>query len=256
MKAVILAAGRGTRIQSVSNGTPKCLLRFGSDTILDYQIRNLWEAGISDIAIVVGHAQELIRTHIAGRYPGERGLFEFIVNPRYQSTNNIYSLWMARQWVAGDPFLCSNADVLYHPNIVVPAVRTEADVSMIIDPEWRDETMKVIIRDGHIVRMNKAITQREFSGTYIGITTFSRPACALLFYKIGKLIDQGRVNEFFNVAVEHLIPHGIKIGYTSTEGLPWAEIDDPNDFLFAKGSVYPLIPPIGVNLEPHRQMAA
>ena len=242
MKAVILAAGRGTRISSVSKGVPKCLLRFGEETILDYQLSALLKAGVTDFALVVGHQMEMIVEHVAHRYSHLWDSFTFISNPRFATTNNIYSLWLAKPWVGGSGFICLNADVLLHPEIIMPAVKTRADVSMIIDPEWRDETMKVVIEDGHIIRMSKAITREEFSGTYLGVTTFSSSVSGFFFYKLETFINRGRVNEFFNVAVERMILNGIKVDFTTSLGLPWAEIDDPTDLGFALTNVYPAIP--------------
>ena len=112
---------------------------------------------------------------------------------------------------------------------------------MIVDPAWRDETMKMVICDGSVVRMSKSISRGEYSGTYIGITAFSRRIAAALFDEIGTMIAEGRVNEFFNAAVQHLYEHGLRVGVSSTTGLPWAEIDDETDLQFARSS-YPLLP--------------
>jgi L-glutamine-phosphate cytidylyltransferase len=189
----------------------------------------------------VGFESEQILGHVAQSYSKLWNTFTFVTNPRFAETNNIYSLWQARPWIGDDSFICLNADVLCHPGIIRPAVETTSDVSMIVDPEWRDETMKVIIEDGSIRRMSKAVKRTEFSGTYVGITTFSAQVVPLLFQEMEILIKQGRVSEFFNVAVEQMISRGIIVDYTSTMGLPWAEIDDPADFRWALGNVYPLL---------------
>ena len=239
MKAVILAAGRGTRIESATHGVPKCLLQFGSRTILDYQIESLWAAGISRIGIVVGHNGERIVDHVRRAVGEADDLFEFIWNPLFQFTNNIYSLWMARDWVGSDGFLCLNADVLFHPAILEPAMMMRVPASMIVDPQWRDETMKVIIRGGNVVQMSKTIPRSEYSATYIGITAFSRVVVPSLFDEIEMLLAQGQANQFFNAAVQNLIKRGLRVGFSSTSGLPWAEIDDPMDLRYARTQVYP-----------------
>jgi choline kinase len=110
---------------------------------------------------------------------------------------------------------------------------------MIVDPEWRDETMKVVISGNRVVRMNKRITQSEFSGTYIGITGFAAGVQEGLFAKIDNLIRTGGENEFFNVAVQQLADEGVQVGFTTTGDLPWAEIDDPGDLAFARLHVFP-----------------
>jgi choline kinase len=163
----------------------------------------------------------------------------FIENPAFAITNNIYSLWLALEWLRGDGFVVLNADVILDADIVGAAVRANAPISMIVDPLWRDETMKVIIHGNRVMQMSKKISREHFSGTYIGITIFSRAIQARFFDRISTMISAGRVNEFFNVAVQELVAEGVHVGYTSTDGLAWAEIDDPTDLSFAQQNVFP-----------------
>lgn len=239
MKAVILAAGQGTRIRSVHGERPKCLIEVDETTILDHQLDALFMAGIDEVAIVVGYEKKQIISHVKQRNSGYGPAVQFIENPAFAITNNIYSLWLAREWLAGESFICLNADVIFDPEILESAVRARATVSMIVDPLWRDETMKVIISGDRVLRMSKKISREDFSATYIGITVFSRAIQEGFFARMDRLISAGRVNEFFNVAVQELADEGVHIGYTSTDGLPWAEIDDPLDLSFAQSSVFP-----------------
>jgi L-glutamine-phosphate cytidylyltransferase len=238
MKAVILAAGRGTRIRSVHGEHPKCLIEVDNGTILDHQLDALAMVGINEVAIVVGYEEEQIIAHVnARRLLTQR--IHFIENPGFAITNNIYSLWLALDWLRGDSFIVLNADVIFDPEILDLAMRPQAPISMIVDPLWRDETMKVIIVEDHVTKMSKTISREEFSGTYIGITVFSKAIQDRFFHKMQDVIAGGRVNEFFNVAVQELANEGVPVGYTSTVGLPWAEIDDPVDLTFAQHSVFP-----------------
>ena len=222
MRALILAAGRGTRIQSVGD-RPKCLIQFNGSqsTILDHQIQNLFSAGITDIGIVVGYEKDQIIQHVLARYRKRRRRFSFIENPAFAKTNNIYSLWLARTWLNGEPFVCLNGDVVFDRQILFPAVRSLAPITMIVDLKRSDDL------------------QSEFSGAYIGITSFAPGVQPALFAKIGKLIRSGGENEFFNVAVQQLADEGLKVGFTITGDLPWAEIDDPGDLAFARLYVFP-----------------
>ena len=238
MKAVILAAGRGTRIRSVHGEHPKCLIEVENTTILDHQLEALSMVGINDVTIVVGYEKEQIIAHVNARKLLTQSI-HFIDNPAFAITNNIYSLWLALDWLRGDSFIVLNADVIFDPQILDLAIRPHAPISMIVDPLWRDETMKVVIFDDHVTRMSKKISREEFSGTYIGITIFSKAVQNRFFRKMQDVIAAGRVNEFFNVAVQELANEGVPIGYTSTDGLPWAEIDDPVDLTFAQQNVFP-----------------
>lgn len=239
MKAVILAAGQGTRIRAVHGERPKCLIEVDDKTILDHQIESLLGAGIDEIAIVVGYEKQQIIRHVQKRFCRQAPKIHFIENPVFAITNNIYSLWVAREWINGDGFACLNADVIFDPQILDSALRTDALISMIVDREWRDETMKVIISDGRVLQMSKKISRSEFSGTYIGITVFDQLVNTRFFAKMQNLVGAGRVNEFFNVAVQELANEGLRVGYTTTAGSPWAEIDDPVDLSFAQENVFP-----------------
>lgn len=241
MRAVILAAGQGTRIRSVHGERPKCLIRFDKTgwTILDQQIDGLISAGAGDIGIVVGYEKDQIIRHVTRNYPVSSYRFRFIENPAFAETNNIYSLWMAREWLKGSSFAVLNADVVFDPRILPPAMSSEAPITMIVDPEWRDETMKVIIAGNRVVRMSKRISYHDFSATYIGITLFHREAHGRLFGRIEDLIRRGDDRVFFNAAVQQLADEGVHVAYSETEGLPWAEIDDPSDLTFARLNVFP-----------------
>lgn len=242
MRAVILAAGQGTRIRLVHGQHPKCLIEVDEKTILDHQLEALSMAGINEVSIVVGYEKEQIMSHVRSTAFASKQAIRFIENPAFATTNNIYSLWLALdwlRWLRGDSLMVLNADVIFDPEILIPATRPTAPISMIVDPSWRDETMKVIIGGDRVIKMSKKISEKEFSGTYIGITVFSEAIQDLLFHKMSKLISAGRVNEFFNVAVQELADEGIHVGFTTTEGLPWAEIDDPLDLMFAQQNVFP-----------------
>jgi choline kinase len=238
MKAVILAAGQGTRIRSVHGEHPKCLIEVDGRTILDHQLEALAMAGINDVTIVVGYEKDQIVSLVKSRdFDCQR--IHFIENPAFAITNNIYSLWLALEWLRGDSFIVLNADVIFDPEILSAAVHPCAPISMIVDPLWRDETMKVVVEGDHVTRMSKKISREEFSGTYIGISIFSKVIQDRFFRTMNELISAGRVNEFFNVAVQKLANEGIQVGYTSTDGLAWAEIDDPLDLTFAQQNIFP-----------------
>jgi L-glutamine-phosphate cytidylyltransferase len=241
MKAIILAAGQGTRIRAVHGDSPKCLIRFDHSgrTILDQQIEALFSAGVSEIGIVVGYEKDQIIRHVTRTYRSSLRCFRFIENTAFAGTNNIYSLWIAREWLEGSGFVVLNADVVFDDRILVPAMRSFAPATMIVDRAWRDETMKVIIAGGRVVRMSKQISQEDFSATYIGVTLFDAAAHEPLFDRMEELIRRGEDRVFFNAAVQQLSDEGLHVAYTETGGLAWAEIDDPGDLAFARQHVFP-----------------
>jgi L-glutamine-phosphate cytidylyltransferase len=240
MKAIILAAGQGTRIRATHGEQPKCLITVNRDnwTILDQHIHSSLIAGVTDVGIVVGYEKDQIIRHVTKRW-GSLNHYTFIENPRFAETNNIYSLWLGRDWLKSDSFVAFNADVALHSEILPRALASGTPITMIVDRAWRDETMKVVIRGNRIVRMSKQITPQEFSATYIGITVFDGSVVDRLFGKLDRLIRDGNNQAFFNAGVELLIEEGVWVGYTETGGRPWAEIDDAGDLAFARLYVFP-----------------
>jgi len=176
--------------------------------------------GHREIGIVAGYERDQIIRHALENYRSELPRFRFINNPAFAETNNIYSLWLASDWLKGDSFVCLNADVAFDHRILLKAVSSPALINMIVDPEWREETMKVVIAGSQVLRMSKQISRGESSGTYIGIRTLSADIQDRLFARIGQLIRTDRENEFFNVASSNSrMRH--PCWFTSTFGLPW-----------------------------------
>jgi choline kinase len=241
MKAVILAAGLSTRLRQHARDLPKTLLAFGSRTILDFQLDSLFETGVCEVAIAVGYQKQRILDHVARHHARRCQAITFIENPRFAETNNIYSLWLALEWVGRTDFLALNADVLYHTDILPPALAAPEPISVIIDSEFRHDPIKVLIEGERVTAMRKGIPRHESCGTYIGITRFAAAICPAFFTAMKSLVDEGQVDVFFNVGVERLIAQGVPVGFTTTQGLPWTEIDDEEDLKFARTQVVPLL---------------
>src|SRR5262245_49432239 len=110
MRGIILAAGKGSRLNGTIGDKPKCLLRIGGRTLIERQIETLRSAGIDDIAIVVGCQAEMVR-RICGAQ------ITYIENTKFSLTNSLYSLWMARPLLF-DGFVVMNCDVLFHPQML------------------------------------------------------------------------------------------------------------------------------------------
>ena len=241
MKALILAAGQGTRIRSTHGEHPKCLITFNNTgwTILDQQISALSHAGIRDIGIAVGYERDQIVRHVTKSHWGSLHQFTFIENRHYAETGNIYSLWLARDWLKGGPFVALNGDVAFDSELLPLALSSTAPITIVVDCAWRDDTMKVAIRGNRITHMSKRITHEDFSATHIGITVFTTRIVDRFLQKIDRLVCQGQKKVSFNVGVQQLVAEGVRVGYTETGGRVWAEIDDPGDLAFARLYIFP-----------------
>ena len=116
MKAVILAAGVASRLRPLTNNTPKCLLKVGSKNILELTIENLVANKIFDIVIVTGYLENQIRDFVNIRFPELN--ITFCYNEFYESTNNIYSLWLARNALHADDMLLMDSDIVFDKRII------------------------------------------------------------------------------------------------------------------------------------------
>lgn len=241
MKAVILAAGLGSRIRGVTHGRPKCLLSVGERAILDVQLEGLYRSGITDIGIVVGYrAAEIVR-HVSVRHPEKVERLRVIANPRFASTNNMYSLWLAREWIGASGFVCVNGDVLCHPDLLAVARLAGGDLCLLVDPEYREETTKVLIDGDRIVSLVKSLSREEASGTFANIAAFSPAGGRWLFEEAEASFRRGEWTLFFNDVIGRLAAKGVHVGHRDTRGLAWSEVDDAADWAFARAAVYPRV---------------
>lgn len=241
MKAVILAAGRGTRLWSVTHGAPKCLLDVGGRSLINRQLDSLLDLGASQVVIVVGHGKERIAEHLGNARPAAMGRVRFVDNPNFDITNNMYSFWLARHWIAKERVLTLNADVLCHPAILEAAMASSDDISVVVDPEYREETTKVVIRNRRVMALSKSIGPDRFSGTFANVAAFSARGLQALFARAGRLFAAGEYGLFYNDVLDLMAREGERVGFVEVRGLPWTEIDDARDLDYARRSVHPAI---------------
>jgi len=127
MNALILAAGRGSRLGSIGDARPKCLVELAGRALLDWQIDALHAAGIGRVAIVDGYlADRIVR-------PGLRRYS----NGRWASTGIVASLACAGEWLSDGPTIVAYADIVYHPRIVAALIDAPGEVVVAGDLDWR-----------------------------------------------------------------------------------------------------------------------
>lgn len=241
MKAILLAAGRSTRLYPLTLNKPKSLLEVGGKTILEYQLDALANCGISELVIVTGYLNHLIESKIEqvkNRYSFD---FKFVFNEKFADTNNIYSLWTAREDLIDKDFLCLHADVLFHPEILSSAAKSEAAITLVADREILQETMKLKLDGERVTSVGKHIGMKEASGTFLGIAKFSVEGGRLAFEELKNLIDAGETNAYFTLAVESLIEKNCEVKAVFTDDLPWIEIDFPEELSQAEAKVLPML---------------
>ena len=129
-KAIILAAGLGTRLKSVGYEIPKCLLRFGGETILEKLLKELDSIGIQKVVLITGHKEYKIKQTIGNEFGKIK--IQYVFNKIYDKTNNIYSLWLVRDQLNED-LLLFESDLLIRPGIIKNFVDIESEDVMMLE---------------------------------------------------------------------------------------------------------------------------
>ena len=249
MKGIILAAGKGSRLNGTIGDKPKCLLRVGGRTLVERQIDTLRRAGITDIAVVVGCQADAVRRECG------HGL-TYIENSRFAQTNSLYSLWLARPLlVEGDGFVVMNCDVLFHPQLLVDLVTSRYENALLIAYQeddahpLGDEEMKIQVRRGRVVDMSKTMACGDADGENLGIVKFGGNGARLLAGLLDDRVAAGGLRDWAPRAFAdfaRLQPlHAI-----GTRGLPWTEIDFPHDYERAVNEILPAIEDEEIRLKP------
>ncbi|HVN57017.1 MAG TPA: phosphocholine cytidylyltransferase family protein [Bacteroidales bacterium] len=230
MKALILAAGIASRLRPLTDNTPKCLLKVGDKCILERAIENILHNNIRDIAIVTGYLEEQIKLFLTNRF--KEVSFTYIHNNLYASTNNIYSLWLARNSVMDDDMLMMDSDIVFDHRIPGKLINSGHRNCLALKKHaLGDEEIKVRA-DGQmrVLEISKIVKPAEAAGESIGIELFSRESLPLL-YKIldKKVADEKMVNIFYEVAFEEFVRSGEEIYAIDCSEYYCTEIDTEAD---------------------------
>ena len=243
MKAIILAAGVGSRLGN-SYPSVKCLLEFGGNTLLENHVKNLNEAGISEIHICLGHMSYEIRRFIQSINASN---IVFHYNPLFR-LGSLVSLWTTRSVLtSGSEIILMDADVLYHPTILKRLVKSPFADCFLIDKNFidGDEPVKICIKNQKIVEFRKKLaeeTSYDEIGESVGFFKFSTGLCGKLERVISEMLRDGQHHLPHEEALRELITiEGYNIGVEDITNLPWIEIDYPEDVTRAKTEVLPRI---------------
>lgn len=174
-RAIILAAGRGSRMEQLTANQPKCLTVFDQRSLLDWQIDSLKKAGIVELAIVRGYLGSMLQ--LSG--------ITYFENPLWNKSNMVYSLLCADQWLSSNPCVICYSDIVFHPEIIKALAANESDIAIAYDPAWLNlwslrfddplsdaETFQCT--DNHLLSEigRKAKTLNEIRGQYMGLLKF------------------------------------------------------------------------------------
>ena len=240
MKAVILAAGMASRLRPLTEHTPKCLLKVGERSLLQRSIDALKNNGILDYVIVTGYLHEMIEAFVAEEY-GNSINVTFIQNEVFDSTNNIYSLWLARPEAEGEEILLLDSDLLYDPEIIARVLADDAEnVLTLIRHDLGEEEMKVVLdkENGTITEISKTCNPLDAAGESLGIEKMGREYTSALYKELEPMMNEEHLeNVFYERAFERLLAKGHTYNVVDVTELFSCELDTVEDFENAKAKI-------------------
>ncbi|MHA1410629.1 MAG: phosphocholine cytidylyltransferase family protein [Candidatus Odinarchaeia archaeon] len=230
MKAIILAAGTGSRLYPLTRNTPKSLIEIGNGiTLLENQLLNLTNSNITDVIVVIGYKAEQIESKIKNLSEYDFNI-STIYNPFYDISNNLISLWFARNQMNEDDFIIINGDDIFTPEVITKLLKEGIynDVVITIDRKshYDEDDMKVIIKENKVIRIGKDIPIEEANGESIGIMKVSGKLRYLFIDKMDEMVrDKKNHNIFYLSIFQELIDMGIPCNYVEVAEKDWAELD-------------------------------
>ena len=236
MKAIILAAGVGSRIRPMTNNCPKCLLRIGGITILERMISQIQSCGIKDVIFILGYCQEQVKEVVKTKFPELNAYF--VTNNHYAETNTGFSLMLAKDFIKNSAFVKFDADVVFEKSILKKLIECNNANCLCIDKNIHldAEEIKVIIDDqNRVINASKTVNPKAAAGESIGIEKMDSATAKLLFSELETMMKDKRNHQaYYEFAYNRLIEKSIPFYALDISGLKWTEIDTKEDFINAE----------------------
>ena len=245
MRAIIIGAGRGSRLMPTTADTPKCFAEVAGKRLLDWAVDAFRQNGVEEIVFIGGYRIEVVQE----AYPE----FTFRHNADWPNNNILASLMYAED-LMDDPFVCCYSDVLFTPAIVQAVMDSEDDVALAVDTEWlvryeqrtehpSDDAEKVTVADGAVTRVHREIPEADAYGEFIGLAKFSTTGAAGLrrdYHDRRREFTGGPYREakqfekaYFIHLLQDMIESGRRMAHVDTPG-GYIEVDTQQDFEYAR----------------------
>ena len=229
MKGIILAAGRGRRMGSLTNSLPKCRTIFKGKELIQWQIQSLRDAGINEIAIVRGYLAETFDFKM-----------KYFDNNRWLETNMVVSLISANEWLKTDSCISSYSDIIYSSDAVKRLMNSSGDITITYDPNWKKlwelrfddplidaETFR-IDKDLVIEIGNRATSKDQIEGQFMGLVKYTRKGWKIIIDYLSNF-NQNEIDKMdITKLLMGLISSGINVNAVPIID-EWYEIDSESD---------------------------
>ena len=229
MKAIILAAGVGSRLRPITDLKPKTLVTVNNKPMIGYIVESLIKANVSEVIVCIGYRSEQLKQFLIDQYSSIVD-FTFINNSAYETTNNMYSLYLAREFLQNDVIIM-NADLVFDANIIKNLVDLKGSYVATDKGRFMEESMKVVVDGGVISEISKKILEKDSYGCSIDIYKFDNNAVKILYQEIVKIIEIDEdLNQWTEVLLDKVFSEGLIIAAPmDIEGSRWFEIDNFDD---------------------------
>lgn len=230
MKALILAAGRGSRLGALTKNKPKCLYEFAGKTLLQWQIDAL-KPYVKNIGVVVGYKAETITLSGISK----------IENTNWMNSNSIRSLVCAAEWIGEDDCIISYSDIIYSRHLINTLQQTNCAFALAYSTQFRalwterfKEPLKDLesfkIKDGHIFEIGKKVDNiDDIEGQYMGLLRLRTGMLRKFLSYLSENFTPTQINMFdFTTALNNYIENGGKVIGVSSDEL-WLEFDTEQD---------------------------
>jgi len=231
MRAVILAAGRGSRMGRLGDERPKCLVEFGGKPLIERQVAALRGGGAQAIGVVRGYRAEMVEL------PG----LTYFYNERWSETNMVMSLATAAEWLKAGPVIVSYADIFYRHELVRDLAAASGDLVITYDRAWRmlwsrrfadplaDAETFQADASGRLIEIgNKTSSIDQITGQYMGLLKFTPRAWKDVEALLATFDALTRDRLDMTGLLQRLLRRNVTIGTFGTDG-HWGEIDSPGD---------------------------
>ena len=239
MKGIILAAGMGTRLKPLTDVIPKCLVPVNGKPMLDYQLECLAAAGLEECVLVVGYRASQIANRFGNHHLG-MGM-SYVQNELFQQTNNLYSLWLARNHL-DDDILLLESDVLFEDDLVQQLIQHPAKSVAVVSRYEPPMNGTVILAANNIANdMVLKVDQTlgfDYTSALKSVNIYKLSECDIresVIPELSRFVDSGRTDQYYEAIFSDLIAQKrLQMSILRSEDLKWVEVDTQEDLSAAE----------------------
>lgn len=226
--AVLLAAGTGSRLAPLTDSSPKCLTEVNGVPILEQQVAALLHLGVEELVVVLGHLGEKIREFLY-RFTQDLKI-SYVHNSRYRSTNNLYSLWLARNAVER-PFVLLESDIFFEPALLAGMMEPDR-IAVAPKEPWMHGTTVTLDDCQQVVefQMGSDAGVGPQAHKTVNIYSLSLATWDQMRVELSDYVSADRVNDYYEAVFRDMAAKGLLgMRAVSFADGKWYEIDTPQD---------------------------